>query len=479
MNLKSVFNEIHQSFFVVGLAVGVIAGAIIGVIWRVNYFGSPLWLVFAIGLLVIAYFKPKMILMIVAVISGMLMVFFRISNELVGENYIRELYGKTVVVSGVVSGDAKQDGIDTRVKLADLKFGEENVAVPGNIYVAIAKNERIVRGDELSLSGKMMEGFGTYAGYMYKPRIIEWKRAEPGDLIVRIRRWFAERVKTVIPEDEAGLGLAYLLGMKTGLKDGLDENLRMVGLVHIVVASGAHLAILVGIARKIFGKISRFAGLVFSIIFVLIFMSVVGWTPSIMRAGIMTILTLLTWYVGRKMEAWRLIIIVAGITLMINPMFLIDLGWLLSFASFMGIMMLGPRLTRFFYAHKKPGAIASLVLTTISATVMTLPITLYYYGTVSLISVVANLLILPTLPYVMGLVFLAGMMVGIPGVETAIAWCATKMLDYHIGVVEWLGGMKQFLVEIPTYQWWVFLIYGVVVVVFVNKLINSKKYDKM
>ena len=147
---------------------------------------------------------------------------------------------------------------------------------------------------------------------------------------------------------------------------------------------------------------------------------------------------------------------------MMNPMFLINLGWLLSFASFGGIMIVGPRLTRFFYGNKKPNAVAEIIITTISATIMTLPIILYYYGMVSLISVVANLLILPTLPYAMGLVFLTGVVIGIPWVETVMAWCAKMILDFHIMIVNFYGGMNELLVKIPPYQWQVFLIYLVI-----------------
>ena len=136
---------------------------------------------------------------------------------------------------------------------------------------------------------------------------------------------------------------------------------------------------------------------------------------------------------------------------------------------------------KFFYGDKKPKFVASVIITTISATLMTLPITLYYYGAVSLISVVANLLILPTLPYAMGLVFMTGVFAGVPGVEFVVSWCATRLLDFHILVVEWFGEMKWFKVEIPPYQWQVFLIYGFVAVPFVIGLIRRKmvKLKKM
>ena len=112
-----------------------------------------------------------------------------------------------------------------------------------------------------------------------------------------------------------------------------------------MVASGAHLAILVEVAKKIFGKFSRFAGLGFSMIFIVLFMMMVGWTPSIMRAGVMTILSLVCWYVGRKMSPMRIILLVAAGTLLVNPNFVVNMGWLLSFASYAGITVVGPSVT--------------------------------------------------------------------------------------------------------------------------------------
>ncbi len=435
---------------------------IVGIVFRINYFASVVWIVFAVLVLIFVYFYPRAVFLGMALIAGMVIAWFRVSAELYGEDYIRQFYGKNVVVSGVVDGDPEEDEGDMKLKLKDLKFGEEGINVKGNIYMTVRKVE-VARADEVMVAGKLLEGFGTYAGYMFKPSVKKVRRPEPGDLILKVRNWFAERIRGLIPESEVSLGLSYLLGMKTGLSDELSENLRTVGLVHIVVASGAHLSILVEVARKIFGRLSRFSGLVFSIIFTVLFMAMVGWTPSILRAGVMVILTLIAWYVGRKIAPWRIILIVMALTLMINPMFLINLGWLLSFASFGGIMILGPKLTQFFYGERKPSFVASVIITTLSATLMTLPITLYYYGTISLISVVANLLILPTLPIAMGLVFMTGVVADIPGMNMAISWCATRLLDFHIAVVEFFGGMKWFMVEIEPYQGRVFTVYFLIV----------------
>ena len=456
------------------MCVGVVVGTILGLVFRINFFASSVWMGFVMAVFVLAYFRPKLVFVGVALVAGMILAFFRVSSELIGENYIRQFYGQEILVAGVVDGDPETDESGTKIKLKDLRFGEEGISVSGSIYITARYTGEVARADTIVVSGKLAEGFGTYAGYMYKPEIQKILKPEPGDWVLGVRNWFAERIRGLVPEPQVNLGLSYLLGMKAGLPDDLSENLRTVGLVHIVVASGAHLAILVEIAKKIFGKLSRFAGLLLSVLFVIFFMAMVGWTPSILRAGVMAILTLLAWYVGRKITPWRIILLVAAGTLLVNPSFIINLGWLLSFASFAGIMILGPRLTKFFYGEKKPGFIAETIIVTIAATAMTLPIVLYYYGTVSLISVVANLLILPTLAYAMGLVFLAGVVAGVPSIETAVAFMATKLLDFHIAVVEFFGGMKSFMVEIEPYQAWVFLIYLIIFVPLLIGLLRQK-----
>lgn len=472
--VKILTTYIHESWFIVAFCVGIIVGMIIGLIFRINYFFSPIWIAVAIVALIVAIIKPRTALVVVAFIAGITLAFFRVSSELYGEDYIRQFYDQTVIVTGTIDGDPEHDLSGTKIKLKDLKFGDIKVPVAGSIYISAKYNKNIVRGDIITIKGKMSNGFGTYAGYFYKPTITEIKHPELGDLVLKIRNWFAGRIEKLIPTPESNLGLSYLLGMKSGLPDDLSENLRLVGLVHIVVASGAHLSILVEIARKIFGKLSRFSGLLGSILFILFFMTLVGFTPSILRAGVMSILTILTWYVGRKIAPWRIILIVASFTLILNPMFLINLGWLLSFASYAGIMILSPRITKFFYGTKKPCFFGSTIITTISATLMTLPITLYYYGMISLISLAANLLILPTLSYAMGLVFLTGVVSGIPGIEATVSFIAIKLLDFHIFIVNLFATQKSFLIEIDSYQPQVFLIYGTIIIPLAIGLIREK-----
>lgn len=376
--------------------------------------------------------------------------------ETTGED-LKRYVGQVIEITGKVSEDPDTDDDGTALRLNELKIGE--VGVSGTIYVKMAKNEEIKRSDLTTLRGSLSEGFGTFAASIYRPRLMKIERVKNADIMLAVRDNFAAVIKKYIPEEEAKLGLAYLLGMKSGLSDNLTETLRIVGLVHIVVASGTHMSILVGLARRIFGKVSRFAGLIFALILILAFGGVVGWTASITRAALVSGLSVTMWYVGRKFEAWRLILIVMAITLLINPMYLMNLGWLLSFSAFGGILILEPVLAELLYGGRKPNFIAETLMATIAATVTCLPISLYYFGTVSLISLVANLLILPTMPYVMGLIFATGVMDWWPFAAEWLGKFSTWALDYHLAVINFFGEQKLFLIEIESQNPWVFILY--------------------
>ena len=391
-----------------------------------------------------------------------------------------------MTLSGVVVEDPDTSESKTTLRLNQLvllvddgaKEGEE-VPVDGAVFLTLRVNKAIQRSDRLTVRGKLSDGFGAFTATMYRPSVLKLERPEPGDVFLAARDYLAEKIRTVIPEKEAALGLGYLLGVRSSLPEGLNETLKIVGLTHIIVASGANLSILIGFARKIFGKISRFFGLTVSLALTGFYVGMVGLSPSMVRAGLVAGLSLITWYVGRKFEAWRLLLMVAAATLIYNPMYLIDLGWLLSFGSFAGILVLGPRLTKFFYGKKEPGRLGATLLETVAASLLCTPILLYFFGTTSLISLLANLLILPTIAPAMALTFAAGVLaiLQVPGLTVLMGKIATLLLGFHLGVIDFLGKQDLFLIEIPAEQPVVFLLY--VPVILGLGLVAVKNYIKI
>ena len=182
--------EIHQSWLVVVLCVGIMVGTVVGLVCRVNYFASGWWVAVVVILLVVVYLKPRVAFVVVAgLVAGVVLALFRVSGELYGQEYIRQFYGVEVVVTGVVQGDPEVDEEAMKFRLTGLEFGEgcggegECYVARGDLYVTAGATAELARSDKVMLKGKMLEGFGVYAGYMYRPAIIKWEKPEPGDMV--------------------------------------------------------------------------------------------------------------------------------------------------------------------------------------------------------------------------------------------------------------------------------------------------------
>ena len=90
-----------------------------------------------IGLFLYAFVRPRVFLIVVMLISGMVLAFFRASNELIGEYEIRKFLDKDVVVTGTIDGDPETDEKGTKVKLINLEFGENRqLKLAGSLYIS-------------------------------------------------------------------------------------------------------------------------------------------------------------------------------------------------------------------------------------------------------------------------------------------------------------------------------------------------------
>lgn len=440
---------VHPSWSIILGVIGINAGVVCGIVSKTEL--SATWLIVGIVGIFVAIFVPRRIIMICAVAGGILIGLFRIGIEISGQEVWQNLIGKEIKISGIIKDDPDTDDSKTTVKLNKIKLADDNETnLSGTIYIILPKNEELKREDEITISGEAKEGFGTFVASMFRPKIIKIKRA--GSVLLEIKDKVASNIREKIEEPEASLGLGYVLGVKSALDPKLEEKLKTVGLTHIVVASGANLAILVGVARKLFGKIARGLAFFGSLVMIGGFIYLAGFSASMMRAGIVAILTLVAWYSGREVAPIRIILYAAGGTLLYEPMYIIDVGWLLSFAAFFGILVVGPELTRIFYGKKEPKMIAATLLESLAAGVMCAPILLFFFGQISLISLLANVLILPSIPLAMGLTMLAA-------ISNIGGYLASLVLKFHVFIIEILGQQTMFLINTETGNYWWLLLY--------------------
>ncbi len=455
---------LHPSWLVYASFCGFISGLSLCLAFHNFWQTSSLWLIVAILMILVGIIISRRWLIPLALLAGALLGNFRIAPELSSSTYFNQLAGSEVNITGKITEDPDLSDGKVVLRLTDLRLEGKDQVFSGTLYASLAGRQTdFLRSDQVTLQGKLNAGFGTFVATMYRPEVLAVERAVPGDIFAEIKQNFATAVHAHIPSPEADLGLGYLMGMKNGLSKDFSDTLRLVGMTHVIVASGAHLGIIVNLTKKIFGRLSRFAELLAALLMIMTFVLIVGFTASMTRAALVTSLSLLVGYVGRKFTPLRLLLFVATLTLLINPFFLLNLGWQLSFASFFGLLVVLPRLKRQFYGGKVPSWLANMLLTSFATSLVCAPILIYSYGTFSLLSFVANLIILPTLPYVMLFTFLTGLTSSLSFLAAIFARLAAALLDLHIFVINYLSQKTMLIFNLPTGDPKIFLVYVILI----------------
>lgn len=325
-----------------------------------------------------------------------------------------QFYSQKVIVSGKIVDDPTytEPRGDLEFNIEDVKLQFDNpednpIKLIGKVRVRTQQLLSVHRGDEITASGKLVKPLGNRQGSISFASVTEVKKHL--SLIERLRQLFFKSVYTNLPEPEASLSLGFLLGTRNSLPDEFNEKLNRTGLTHIVAVSGYNLTIIVEAVRKLMGKRSRKSVLLVSLGLIGIFMLFTGMAPSIARAAIVSFVSLICWYYGRKINPLTVILISAGITAYLNPLYIwLDLGWWLSVLAFTGVLILAPLIGRRYFPKVKQRLIPSILMETFSAQIMTLPLILSVFGRLSIISIPANLVVVPFIPLAMLLIFLTG-----------------------------------------------------------------------
>lgn len=381
------------------------------------------------------------------------------------------------VVEGIIADDAdtSKDG-KKRIKIDVKKLN--NSPTKGLVWAELIGSPDIRRSDTIIINGLLQKGFGNFSAMVKKASVLSIKRPVPGDIPLTVRDWFASKIRESLSEPQASLGIGYLVGQKSALPNDLYDALRISGLTHIVVASGYNLTILVRFARRAFLKVSKFSSTASALIMIVSFVAVTGLSPSMTRAGLVSILSLLAWYYGRKFHPIILITFVAALTVAWSPSYAWgDIGWLLSFASFLGVIILAPLIHKYFFGEKEPGTIRQILGETVSAQLVTLPIILLAFGQLSTVSLLANLLILPFIPLAMLLTFIGGISaIFLPNLTSFVGIPANLLLGYMIDVAMRLSDWEWAQVEMPLTVTGS-IIFVVILILLIVYLTRATKHD--
>lgn len=297
-----------------------------------------------------------------------------------------------------VKVDYKGNKITISVSIYPQFYYGDRVHVKGNFQkkeVISNKNDRMITIETLSLTNATVESvknrennFSSYTGHF-------------------LAVFFSFRQKLIaifnhsLPPAFASLMLGITFGIKEAMPKDFLENLRLVGVMHVIAASGMNVTMTAGFfssVTQIFFK--RKTSLLVSALAIVLYAFLAGFEPSIVRASIMAIVVFSAQILGRQTLASYSLFLTAFLMLFVSPDLINNIGFQLFFLSTAGILYLQPVLLR-LNPFKKPKILVESFTTTFSAQLATFPIIFMVFGTYSVWSLPVNVLVLWTIPYLM------------------------------------------------------------------------------
>ncbi len=374
--------------------------------------------------------------------------------------------------------------VDLLVPLADPD------AVSGLVLVQTPPGQDWAYGDRLRVTGALQTPSEaadfSYQDYLARKGILSTMRYADFALLARGQGgWLRTRIyalgdsagqvlQSLFPSPESDLLSGILLGQDRGLSPELQTAFRKTGTTHIIAISGFNIAILAGLFASIFTRLfGRRLGALAAVGAISGYTLLVGADAAVVRAAIMGALGVLGGMFGRRQNGLNSLGISALGMCVVDPNMPWDVGFQLSVAATLGLVLYAQPLSEAFIklarrwlsqdlSEKLAGPVGEFFLFTLAAQVMTLPVMAYHFGGISWMAFLANPLILPPQPMVMilgGLAMLFGLI--LPGLGRLFAALAMPFVTYTIRLVTWFGALPGGEVTLPAFSpAWLILFYG-------------------
>jgi competence protein ComEC len=249
-----------------------------------------------------------------------------------------------------------------------------------------------------------------------------------------------------MPPREAALARGFVLGEDESVDSATTEDFRRSGLSHLLAVSGQNVALLALLAMPALAALGMplRSRLVWILGLIAVYVPLAGAGPSIQRAGIMGALSVLATLAGRRTSRLYALALAALVLLVLEPGIAADVGWQLSFAAVLGILLLAAPLRAAIAARIGDRgwrlALAEGAAMTIAATLATAPLIAFHFEAISTTTLLANLLALPAVAPAMWLGMLAAAAGQVPGLPVGALNAVTALLLAYIAqVAAWCG----------------------------------------
>lgn len=349
------------------------------------------------------------------------------------------LYDRSVSLRLTVLNDA------TYAKTKQLSFDANNIRLadghrlPGRLTVSGFGLNGVFYGDELQVTGRLKPTQGSAQGRLSFAQL-KLIRHHPS-WIGEVRRRFSAGMQNALPEPLASFAMGLLVGQRATLPADVKNSLLVVGLTHIIAVSGYNLTIILRASRRLLAGRSMRLATFLSLVLIVVFLMLTGLSASIVRAALVSTLSIWASYYGRNFRPLLLILLVATGTALVNPTYeWSDAGWYLSFLAFGGVMILSPLLAARLPRRVQQSTVLMITVESLAAELATLPYLLHTFGQMSLVGLLANTLIAGLIPLAMLLSTIAGLSgMLLPALAGWAAWPALLVLTYLLDTAQLLS----------------------------------------
>lgn len=324
------------------------------------------------------------------------------------------------------------------------------------------------RGDQVVLTGVLEEpaearNFGgfDYQSYLLTKKI-HWLLKGEGAYNVRITSPEAWSFSTILRWNDAvrvALGSemdrlfdkrhsGYMKGLVIGMQDDLDpdtfQQFSQLGLTHILAISGMHVAVYVGVLLFILKccRLTKETALTVTLVLVPLYVLLSGAGPSIVRAGIMSMIALFAARVGVLKDGLNILGASALVMLIWSPYMLLSVSFQLSFLVTLGLMIYVPLVDSLL--KRLPRWLKSTLSVTLVAQLVSFPLTIYYFNQFSLLSLVANLIFVPFITFIILPLGTVALVLGRlwDGAARVLAQMTEQLNNATFYAVEWINGFS-------------------------------------
>ena len=289
-----------------------------------------------------------------------------------------------------------------------------------NLFLQVSKkNKELEYGDKVKLQGEYKKpskqrNKGGYDDRQYLKTLKIGGRVKVNEIEVIAKKQVnvilqyanqvslnsKQKIEAIFEKEKASMLKGLLLGETEDIQEEVKENFQTANISHVLAISGMHIGyLIIGVQQLLKNRIGKKRTKIITIVILIFYAFMTGFSPSIVRAVVMGIITIGGEIVYRKGDVWNSIAISLLGILWYNPFLILNVGLQLSYLGTIGIILFQPTIKKIFTTKKAKKKwivvekVKEMVAVSLSAQIMILPFLCYHFNIIGIYFLITNLLV--------------------------------------------------------------------------------------